>query len=418
MTIYRFDRQTGRLTRRAMLKAGLGATALAIAAPAYLRHARAQDGPIKIGMPVPLSGPYSTEAQDQVRCAEIAIKQFNEAGGLNGRMAELLVRDDKLDPGEAATRTLELIESDKVNFLCGALSASVQLSVNQVASERGVIYNSISQSDTINEKSDFTKYTFHEAMNPHMTAGAVGRYVFPKAEGKRAAYLLADYAYGHEMLRGFQRAGEEFGIETVEEIRHPIGQADFSAFFPRIQAAKPDVLIIANFGRDLLNSVIQANDFGLKQQMQLATPVLLFNQVKAGGPAAFEGVVGGANYYWKLEDEHESAKKLNEAYRSAHNAVPSDYAAYGFAGIFGLLEGAKKAGSTEADAVIAAMEEMSYDPYKGAQDFRKCDHQSVQSVLVLEAKGQMEDEWDLFNIVATENGDEATLRTCQELGHG
>ena len=66
---------------------------------------------------MPLTGPYGTEAQDQVRCAQLAVAEFNEAGGLNGQKAELLVRDDKLDPGEAATRTLELIERDKVDLL-------------------------------------------------------------------------------------------------------------------------------------------------------------------------------------------------------------------------------------------------------------------------------------------------------------
>ena len=90
-----------------------------------------------------------------MRCAEVAVEEFNEGGGLNGRKAELLVRDDKLNPGEAATRTLELIEKDKVDFVGGSLSAAVQLSVNAVA-ERGVIFNSISQSDAINEAKDFS----------------------------------------------------------------------------------------------------------------------------------------------------------------------------------------------------------------------------------------------------------------------
>jgi branched-chain amino acid transport system substrate-binding protein len=295
----------------------------------------------------------------------------------------------------------------------------VQLAVNNVAKARGVIYNSISQSDTINEASDFSKYTFHEALNPHMTSGAVGRYVFPKF-GKRVAFLTADYAYGWEMVNGFKRAGKEFGIEEVIEIKHPIGQPDFSAFFPRIQAARPDILIASNFGRDQLNTVKQATDFGLKQQMKIVVPVLLYTQRIAGGGQPFEGVVGGANYYWELEKSVPSSKRLNDAYRKAHGgAVPSDYAAYGFAGVYGLLEGAKAAGSTDTDAVIAAMEKMKYDPYKGEQDFRQCDHQAVQSVLVIESKpdSQVKEKIDVFNIVATEKGSEERLRSCQELGH-
>ena len=66
------------------------------------------------------------------------------------------MRDDKLNRGEAATRTLELIEKDKVHFIVGALSAAMQLSVNEVSARRKVIYVSISQSDTINEAKDFS----------------------------------------------------------------------------------------------------------------------------------------------------------------------------------------------------------------------------------------------------------------------
>ncbi len=419
MTTYVNGQKRARISRRSVLKSAAAMAAAAASGPYFLRHARAQTGPIKIGFPVPLSGPYSSEAQDQARCAQIAVDMFNEAGGLKGRMAELLVRDDKLNPGEAATRAQELIESDKVNFLCGSLSASVQLAVNNVAKARGVIYNSISQSDSINEASDFSKYTFHEAMNPHITAGAVARYVIPKF-GKKVAFLTADYAFGWEMVKGFKRAGEQFGVEDVIEIKHPIGQPDYSAFFPRIQAARPDILFVSNFGRDQLNTVKQATDFGLKQQMRIAVPVLLYIQRLAGGGQPFGGVIGGANYYWELENTVPSAKRLNDAYRKKHNTVPSDYAAYGFAGIYGLLEGVKKAGTTDTDAVIAALETIKYDAYKGEQHFRKCDHQAVQSVLVLESKpdAQVKQKVDIFNILTTEKGGEDRLRSCKDLGHG
>ena len=77
---------------------------------------------------------------------------------MDGRMAELLPRDTKLKAGEAATRTLELIEKDGANFICGSLSASVQLAINNVAKERKTIFVSISQSDGINEAKHFSKY--------------------------------------------------------------------------------------------------------------------------------------------------------------------------------------------------------------------------------------------------------------------
>ncbi|MGA0593653.1 ABC transporter substrate-binding protein [Enterovirga sp. CN4-39] len=407
------------IDRRKLLQGAAGVSAIALAAPALLRSAWAQgSGPIKIGFPVPLTGAFGAEANDQVRAAQIAVKEFNETGGFEGRMAELLVRDDKLNPGEAATRTLELIEKDKVNFIVGALSAAVTLSINNVARERGVIYNSISQSDAINEAKDFGRTTFHEALNPHMTAGAVGRYVFPKASGKKVAFLTADYAYGHEMVRGFRKAGEASGIEVVADIRHPIGASDYSAFLPRIAALKPDVLCLCNFGRDQVVSIQQATEFGLKRTTKLVAPVLLFTARKAGGDA-FEGVVGGTSYYWRLEDSVPSAKAFNDKFRAAYNgAVPSDYGALGYAGVRSVLEGVKAAKSLETDKVIAAMEGLKADFYKGPQSFRKCDHQLVQSVLIVESKHKdQKTPDDVFTILATEGPDEKVLRTCEELGH-
>lgn len=406
-------------SRRDFIKTSALGVAAVAAGPWIGGFARAQDT-IRIGFPVPLTGPYGSEAKEQAACAQIAIDEFNAAGGLDGRMAELLVRDDKLKPGEAAKRTLELIEKDNVHYICGSLSASVQLAVNSVASERGIIYNSISQSDTINEASDFTKYTFHEAMNPHMTAGAAGDYAFAHASGKKVAFLVADYAYGHEMMRGFKRVGEKYGIEVVAEVIHPLAAQDFSTYLPRIMSANPDILCLCNFGRDQLNSVKQAHSYGLKERMQLVAPALLYNQRLAGGADVFEGVVGAANYHWTLEDSVPSARTFNDKYRKRHDgAPPSDYGAYGYAGVGTLLQATKNAGTTESDPVIRAMEALKYDLYKGPEYFRKCDHQAVQSVLVVESKpaSEMRNEYDVFDVLEVREADESALRSCEELGH-
>lgn len=401
------------VSRRAVL-AGLGAAGVGlIASPAIVR---AQAETIRIGFPTPLTGPFGAEAKDQVKSAELAVKLVNDKGGIAGRKVELLVRDDKLNAGEAATRTLELIEKDKVHAVVGALSSAVQLAVNEVTRARGVIYVSISQSDTINEVKDFSKYTFHEALNPHMTTAAVARATFKK--GSKVAFLVADYAYGHEMLRGFKRAAAEIGAEVVGEILHPFGAPDYSTLMPRIRAMKPDILAICNFGRDQANSIKQANDFGMKKQMQIVVPVLLHNQRIAVAPEVFEGIIGGANYYWELEKTIPSSKAFNDAFKAAYGALPTDYGAYGFTGVSALLLAMEKAAGTDTDKVIDALQNLKYDVAKGPQHFRTCDHQSVQSVLVLrsKAKAEMKSDVDLFDIVENVPGSEQMLRTCGELG--
>ena len=405
------------ISRRRLLTTASAGAVLA-ASPFRINLLQAQESTIKVGFPVPLTGPYGTEAQDQVRAAEVAIAEFNEGGGLNGRKAELLVRDDKLNPGEAATRTLELIEKEKVNFIVGSLSASVQLAVNNVTKERGIIYNSISQSNEINEAKDFSKYTFHEALTPHLTAGAVGRYAFPKF-GKKVAFLTADYAYGHEMVRGFQEAGKAFGVESLIDVRHPLGTTDFSTLLPRIQALKPDILVISNFGRDQQIALKQATDFGMKKSMKIVAPILLYTGRLAAGAQAFEGVIGGTSYYWGIEDKLASAKAFNDRFRKMHGGkVPSDYGALGYAGVKALLMGAKAAGSLDTDKVIAAVAALKYDYYKGPEYYRKCDHQAVQSVLIIESKSTpQKGDADVFNVIATEEPNEKNLRTCEALGH-
>lgn len=405
------------MSRRNVLKGAAGAAAFAATGPMLFNIAHAANGTIKIGMPVPLTGPYGKESQEQARCGQIAVDQFNAAGGLNGRMAELLPRDTKLKSGEAATRTLELIEKDGADFICGSLSAAVQLSINNVAKERKKIFMSISQSDGINEAKHFSRYTFHEAMNPHMTAGAVGRYVFPRNK-KRVALLIADYAYGHEMARGFIRAGKEHGIEVVAQVKHPLATKDFSPFLPQIQAARPDVLCLCNFGYDQLNSLKQSSNFGMKEQMLMVAPALLYSQRLSGGADPYEGVIGGSNYHWTLENDIASAKAFNDAYRASNNGMPpSDYGGYGFSGISSLLKAVTAAGTTETDAVIAALEGLKYDNYKGGQHYRECDHQSVQDVHIIasKSKADMKNDYDLFDILHTDRADEGVLRTCDEL---
>src|SRR6202140_3923141 len=401
--------KAGSISRRRLLTTVSAGAAFA-ASPFRINLLQAEEANIKIGFPVPLTGPYGTEAQDQVRAAQLAIAQFNDAGGLNGRKAELVVRDDKLNPGEAATRTLELVEKEKVNFVVGSLSAAVQLAINNVTKERGIIFNSISQSDAINEAADFSKYTFHEALNPHLTSGAVGRYAFSKF-GKKVAFLTADYAYGHEMVRGFLEVGKAFNIENLGDIRHPLGTSDFSTLLPRIQALKPDILCISNFGRD--------QQIVLKQATQIIAPLLSPASRVAAGPQAFEGVIGGCSFYWGIEDKFASTKAFNDAFRKMYDGrLPSDYGALGYGGVRTVLAAAKNAGSVDTDKVIAAMEALKYDFYKGSQYYRKCDHQSVQSVLVIKSKSKdMRNESDVFEVISTDEPNEANLRTCAELGH-
>ena len=148
------------LSRRRFIAAA-GASAFVLP-----RWSFAQQGPIKIGFPTPLTSPYSIEAQDQVNgatlaaiCgsdlhlydhgATLAVEEFNLRGGVLGRKIELLARDDQLKPGMTAQRAKELIEKDQVDFMSGALSAHVQMAVNSQTKPAKMVYISISQANAM-----------------------------------------------------------------------------------------------------------------------------------------------------------------------------------------------------------------------------------------------------------------------------
>jgi branched-chain amino acid transport system substrate-binding protein len=177
--------------------------------------------------------------------------------------------------------------------------------------------------------------------------------------------------------------------------------------------------VLCNFGRDLVNCAKQVTDFGIKANTKVIVPVLLYTARQAGGAEAFEGMLGGTSYYWGMEDKVPSAKVFNDKFRKAYGgAVPSDYGALGYAGVRSVLQAVLVAKSTDSQPVSIALRQLKYDFYKGEQFYRKCDHQSVQSVVIVESKSKnMKDKNDVFNVLAIEKADEANLRSCEELGH-
>ena len=233
----------------------------------------------------------------------------------------------------------------------------------------------------------------------------------PKAAGKRVAYLVADYTYGHEGLRAFKRNGEQFGMQTVEEILHPLGTQDFSTFFLRILAAKPDVVCICNFGRDQLNSIKQAVDFGIKKQAKIAVPVF-FVRAAARGIASY---VRGCRRRLQLPlDARGHDRQRQEVQHGLQGEVQQHRALrlrrLRLCRACPLLAAVKAAGKTDTGRGDRGVRAGQADTHKGPEYYRKCDHQAVQPVFVVESKpqAQMKNEFDVFNIVSVEQGPKPT----------
>ena len=403
------------MDRRSFL-ATTAAGAAALSFPAILR-AQSKD-PLRIGFPLPLTGPFAALAADQQRGATLAMEELNAQGGVLGRKVEVLFRDDQLKPAVGAQRTKELIENEKVQFIVGGLAAHVQMAINEQTKKSKVLFISVSQSDEISAKPDTSPLTFHEALNPTITSRAVGNWIAQNL-GKKWWIIYADYAWGKQNNQVLQDTLKANGGTLLGSTPYPLGSAEFSAHLPKIQAAKPEVLVSMTPGADNIAFLKQVQSFGMKKTMRIAQPLHWLPQLKEGGPELYAEIYGGTSFYWELADTVPSAKKYVEVYRKKYNAPPGDYGAYAFSGVMEIARGCTLAKSLDSEAVADTLRKNpTYDHYKGKQWWRTCDNKSFQDLWIVKGRepGKLNGEWGLAEIVAKIPANEEMDRTCREKG--
>src|SRR5437588_11638649 len=188
------------------------ASAATFAFPAVLR-AQSKD-PVRIGFPLPLTGPFAAIAGDMKQGAELAVDELNAKGGILGRKVELLVRDDQLKPQVGAQRTQELIEKENCQFIVGGLAAHVQMAINEQTKKSKVLFISVSQSDEISAKPDTSPLTFHEALNPTITSRAMGTCIAQNL-GKKWWMIYADYAWGKQNNAVLNEVAKKHGVTVL-----------------------------------------------------------------------------------------------------------------------------------------------------------------------------------------------------------
>jgi branched-chain amino acid transport system substrate-binding protein len=401
------------MDRRSFL-ATTAAGAAALSFPAILR-AQSKD-PLRIGCPLPLTGPFAALAADMQRGAQLAEDQLNAAGGVMGRKVEVLFRDDQLKPAVGAQRTKELIENDKAQFIVGGLAAHVQMAINEQTKKSKVLYISTSQSDEISAKPDGSPITFHEALNPTITSRVMGTWIAQNL-GKKWWIIYADYAWGKQNNAVLTETLAKQGGTLLGTTPYPLGSAEFSAHLPKIQAARPDVLVNVAPGADNIALHKQVISFGMKKTMKMAQPLLWISYLKEGGPELYQDVYGAINWYWELQDSIPSAKKFVDASMKKFNLPPGDYGAYSYSGVLEVARGVELAKSTDADQVANALRKNpTYDHFKGKQWWRTCDNKSFQDLWIVKAKDKAKGDWGLMDIVAKVPANEEYDRTCKEKG--
>jgi branched-chain amino acid transport system substrate-binding protein len=403
------------MDRRTFL-ATTAAGAAALSFPAILR-AQSKD-PLRIGCPLPLTGPFAALAADMQRGAQLAEAELNARGGVMGRKVEVLFRDDQLKPAVGAQRTKELIENDKCAFIVGGLAAHVQMAINEQTKAAKKLYISVSQSDEISAKPDTSPITFHEALNPTITSRVVGKWVMENL-GKKWWIVYADYAWGKQNNQVLTEINKKMGGTVLGSTPYPLGSAEFSAHLPKIQSAKPEVLVSVTPGADNIAFLKQVSSFGMRSQMKIAQPLHWISVAKQGGPELYDGIYAGTNWYWELQDSIPEAKKYVEGFQKKFGIPPGDYSCYSYSGCLEAARGAELAKSTDADKVADALRKSpTYNHLKGKQWWRTCDNKSFQDMWIVKGRGpgKTKGDWGLLEVVARVPASEDMDRTCAEKG--
>jgi branched-chain amino acid transport system substrate-binding protein/urea transport system substrate-binding protein len=373
------DPVTGRglTSRRSVLQ---GAAAVAAVAPlGFPAIVRAQET-VRLGVLQPLSGGLEVLGQQGVQGVQLAIEEANEAGGvLDGRTIELVIADDRTDPKTAVERTTELIQRDQVTAICGPVTSANRDAI-QPTIER---YQTPLLYATDYEGGVCSRYiTCYSALPEHWVEPFIP---FLQESYGHSYYLFgSDYIWPQKMNEAIRRVVGEVGGEVVGEEYTPFGVKDFTSTVRKITGSGAKVVVITVVGADAITFVKQFVAAGGKADTTIAFFGYSENYLSGFSREESEGIFCPANFIATLERPEAKAFVAKIRDRFGADAVVSNTvdAHYNLARFF--LEGLKRAGSDDKEAITEAMVDQSLMSGNGEVYLRPGDRHVDLNVLIAE----------------------------------
>jgi branched-chain amino acid transport system substrate-binding protein len=313
---------------------------------------------------------------------ELALAQINAAGGVLGRPLELVVRDDNGTPGDAVRAAEELLSREKVVMLMGTFASNVGLAVADLAKQRKVLFLA---AEPLTDKivwQNGNRYTFRLRASTYMqTAMLVPEAA--KLHKKRWAIVYPNYEYGQSATAAFkqQMIGlQSGGIEFVE-FAVPLGKIDAGPVVQALIDADPDAIFSSLFAADLAKFVREGEIRGLFKGRPVFN--LLGGEPEYLDPLKDEAPVGWwvTGYPWYAIDTPEH-KRFRDAYQAKYNDYPRLGSVVGYSAVIAAAATIRKAGSTDTEKLVAAMNGLTFDSPFGKVTFRALDHQSTMGAYV------------------------------------
>lgn len=410
------------------LKAAVAALAFSTTVGAGALHA-ADPSKIKVGVLLPLTGPFSAVAETQKQGALLAAEVINKRGGLDmpwGRVKiEGVVNDDeaKLDVG---VRRYRYMVSEGVKGVSGQTWAPLAYAINAIVAREPLPYFPICvMAKEAFERGKLANTTFATAYSPWSVGYMSGRSAVAELKKKRIYILGRSDSWGWDIRDGIKAAAGELGGEVIGYDEVSLGTSDFTAILQKVRMAKPDVFIAAQFGADAVALLKQVHQMGLGKEMTIFNAFITNVVAKGVPPEALQGVYAMHFFYYNLdgfadEDVAARAREFTELYRAAYKTPPDAYAAIAFTANMEMFRGFEIAKSFDAAKVAAALRSnSSFDTVKGPAKWRQ-DQAAVYkyAAFLVEGKApsQRKDEWDLFTVKGALGGD-AVLPSLKSLGY-
>jgi len=338
---------------------------------------------------------YAKQTETGLRMGlEFATKGTMEIGG---RKIVLVTKDDQGKPDLAKSLLAEAYQDDGADLAIGTTSSGAALAMLPVAEEyKKVLIVEPAVADQITGEK-WNRYIFRTGRNS--SQDAISNAVAIGSAGTSIATLAQDYAFGRDGVAAFREALARTGATLVAEEYAPQNTTDFTAPAQRLFDALKD-----KPGKKII-WVIWAGGNPLTKLQDL-NPGRYGIQLSTGGNilpamAAYKPLPGmeGATYYYYQIPKNPVNDWLVAEHQKRFNAPPDFFTAGGFAAAMAAVTAVQKAGGSDSEKLIAAMEGMEFDTPKGKMIFRKEDHQALQSMYHFKVKVDPNVAWAIPELV-------------------
>ena len=354
------------------------APAMALAKPAVLR---AQLGaPVRIGE----ISSYSTQpafTRPYRMGWELAVAHVNDLGGLNGRMLEIVSRDDGGQPENAVRAAAALLDDQKVDLLAGGTLSNVGLALSAYAQQMKKVYvagEPLAAALTWDKGNRYTyrirPSTFEQVAMLVETAQTL--------PARSWATVAPNYEYGRSAVKYFKQLMTRLhpDVRFVSEQWPALGQVDAAAVAGGLAQSAPDGIFNALFGADLLPFVREGNARGLFNRPVIS---MLSGEPEYLDPLGNDTPPGWivTGYPWSTSDEPFN-KSFALDYTARYHEPPCMGSVVGVAMVNAIVSGILKSGGTDSDTMASGFEDASFNTPFGICHFRPIDHQSTMGTYV------------------------------------